>query len=438
MQNDLAFFLTRHSAGQTALLVHIEFTTLAVDANLLGASEAVQAEWRELVRAAEVEIIGEEMVRRDKPDPHTFLGSGKAEQIKQHIVVHPVERVLINAALSPTQERNLENIFGCRVMDRTGLILEIFAKRARTFEGKLQVELAQLRYLKTRLVGTWTHLERQRGGIGLRSGAGETQLEVDRRIVATRIKYVQERLEKVTQQRALQRRTRRRQKRPVVALVGYTNAGKSTLFNRLTEAEVYVADQLFATLDPTVRPVQLPGAGTVMLADTVGFIRNLPHDLVAAFRATLEEVCYADLLLHVIDVTSEERAVLQAAVQDVLTEIEANHVPILEVYNKIDCVPHLSPRIDCNDMGKPIRVWCSAQTGQGIAELHRAIAACCGVEMHEQLLLLLPSQGDARAALYAENAVVSETIDDMGAFHLKIKMPRWRWDLWCHRFLPTE
>ncbi|HAO31997.1 MAG TPA: GTPase HflX, partial [Candidatus Competibacteraceae bacterium] len=272
---------------------------------------------------------------RQAPDPRLFAGSGKAEEIRAAIQQNGAELAIFDHALSPGQERNLEAFLQCRVVDRTGLILDIFAQRARSFEGKLQVELAQLRHWSTRLVRGWTHLERQRGGIGLR-GPGETQLETDRRLLADRIRQIRLRLERVERQREQGRRARRKADLPTVSVVGYTNAGKSTLFNALTQAEVYAADQLFATLDPTLRRLELPGAEPVVLADTVGFISHLPHELVAAFRSTLRETCEASLLLHIIDASHPDRNAVIAQVETVLEEIGARSVPRLQVFNKID------------------------------------------------------------------------------------------------------
>ena len=292
--------------------------------------------------------------KRERPDVATFLGKGKAEELRDLVTSAQVEVVIVNHDLSPAQERNLEKIVSCRVLDRNGLILDIFAQRARSHEGKLQVELAQLEHLSTRLVRGWTHLERQRGGIGLR-GPGETQLETDRRLLRERVKSLTRRLEKVRAQRQSRRKARHRIPIPTVSLVGYTNAGKSTLFNRLTGAGVYVADQLFATLDPTMRHVSLAGNAEAILADTVGFIRHLPHQLVEAFKSTLEEVAEADLLLHVVDGSSPERREQIEQVQKVLQEIEADHIPQITVFNKIDLTGE-SPRLERDETGRVTRV----------------------------------------------------------------------------------
>lgn len=337
------------------------------------------AEFKELASAAGLVTVTLVQAKRQAPDAKYFMGSGKAEEVLALVKENGVKQVLLNHTLSPSQKRNLEKLLECQVIDRTELILHIFALRARTFEGKLQVELAQLQYMSTRLVRGWTHLERQKGGIGLRGGPGETQLEVDRRLLRDRIKSITQRLEKVKQQRGLGRRARQRSQIPSVSLIGYTNAGKSTLFNRLTRADVYVANQLFATLDPTLRRVNLPTLGTVILADTVGFIRDLPHDLVNAFHATLEETLQADLLLHVIDGHNPEREQYIAEVQKVLQQIGAEQVPQLQVFNKLDLLPDQSPRIDRNGEGQPIRVWLSAESGAGLDLLQQALAELLGV-----------------------------------------------------------
>jgi GTP-binding protein HflX len=317
----------RPDSGERAVLVHVNFPSENDQEDL--------QEFIELVRSAGADPIAVITATRATPEPRLFVGQGKADEILAAVQTHQADVVIFNHALRPSQERNLERLLSCRVLARTGLILDIFAQRARSFEGKLQVELAQLRHLSTRLVRGWTHLERQKGGIGLR-GPGETQLESDRRMINARIKMINKRLDKVERQREQGRRARSRAEVPTVSVVGYTNAGKSTLFNVLTGAHVYAADQLFATLDPTLRRLELPGIGPLVLADTVGFIRHLPHDLVAAFRATLEETCQADLLLHVIDAHDPERRAHIEQVNAVLREIGADDIPQLCVYNKVD------------------------------------------------------------------------------------------------------
>jgi GTP-binding protein HflX len=330
-----------------------------------------QQEFCQLAASAGADVRAIVKGRRLRPDPATFAGRGKVEEIAEAIAAAEASVALFNHDLSPVQERNLERRINCRVVDRTSLILDIFARRARSHEGKLQVELAQLEHLATRLVRGWTHLERQKGGIGLR-GPGETQLETDRRLLARRVKTLKEKLERVRYQRAVQRRARERSKLLAVSLVGYTNAGKSTLFNRLTRADAYAANQLFATLDTTTRRVHMDGASAVVLSDTVGFIRRLPHSLVAAFRATLEETARADLLLHVVDAGSADRGAQIEAVNVVLNEIGANSIPQVLVYNKID-LTHASARVERDEYGRIRGVWMSAVTGDGLGLLRLAL-----------------------------------------------------------------
>jgi len=318
-------------------------------------------------------VVAREVIkgRRERPDSAYYAGKGKVDQIADAVAATQSQVVVFNHELSPVQERNLEKRLACRVIDRTSLILDIFAQRARSFEGKLQVELAQLEHLATRLVRGWTHLERQKGGIGMR-GPGETQLETDRRLLAKRVKVLKEKLAKVEAQRAVQRRSRNRAHLLSVSLVGYTNAGKSTLFNRLTRGDAYAADQLFATLDTTTRKVHTGGAAGVVLSDTVGFIRRLPHMLVAAFRATLEETVHADVLLHVVDASSADRDAQIEAVNLVLKEIGADTIPQILIYNKIDLTP-FPPQVEADEYGKITRVWISAGAGQGLDLLRNAL-----------------------------------------------------------------
>ena len=365
-------------------------------------------EFELLARSAGAEVVGIVSGRRVRPDARYYVGSGKAQEIADLVQSMKAGLVLFNHELSPSQERNLEKLLQCRVLDRTGLILDIFAQRARTHEGKLQVELAQLRHLSTRLVRGWTHLERQKGGIGLR-GPGETQLESDRRLIGGRIKKLLERLEKVQQQRQQGRTTRDRGGVPTVSLVGYTNAGKSTLFNAITGADIYTADQLFATLDPTLRKLTGgPIRDEVVIADTVGFIRDLPHDVVAAFRATLEETRQAALLLHVIDASDPERGERRQQVQRVLEEIGADERPQLEVMNKIDLCEALEPRVDRDAAGRPVRVWISAHSGAGLEDLLGAVAELTG-ELRRSFSVCLPPQAAAlRARLYELQVVDAE------------------------------
>ena len=403
----------RPATGERAVLVHVDFN------NREDAEDP--HEFEELVVSAGGLPVAFLTGRRAAPDPQIFIGIGKLEEIRQAVAEHEAELVLFNHALRPSQERNLERELKCRVLDRTGLILDIFAQRARTYEGKLQVELAQLQHMSTRLVRGWTHLERQKGGIGLR-GPGETQLETDRRLLRERIKAINARLEKVRVQRKQAGRARQRAELPAISLVGYTNAGKSTLFNAITQADVYAADQLFATLDPTLRRVSIPELGPVLLADTVGFIRHLPHKLVEAFRATLEQVTDADLLLHVIDCAAEERDANIAHVVDVLEEIDADEVPRLDVFNKID-LPDMAPRIDRDEQGLPVRVWVSARERRGLEIIPQAIAELLGRDVIAGDLVLDPAKGRLRARLYAAGAVISEAQREDGSALLSIKMP---------------
>jgi GTP-binding protein HflX len=411
-------FFDRPESGERAVLVHLNL-----------ASEAEREdprEFEELVLSAGGDPAAFIVGVRDAPHPRTFVGSGKLQEIKDEVALHEAEIVMFNHALSPSQERNLEAELCCRVLDRTGLILDIFAQRARTHEGKLQVELAQLQHMATRLVRGWTHLERQKGGIGLR-GPGETQLETDRRLLRVRIKSITARLDKVRKQRDQGRRSRRRAEVPTVSLVGYTNAGKSTLFNRMTDSKVYAADKLFATLDPTLRRLELENVGPVILADTVGFIAHLPHKLVDAFKATLEETLNANLLLHVIDAASAEREDNMFQVQEVLAEIGADEIPQLQVFNKLDLLEQ-SPRIDRNADGVPERVWLSAATGDGVELLVQAVAELVGQDMVNEELDLAPDQGGLRAALYRLGAVETEDYGEDGVAHLSVRLPRADWN----------
>jgi len=354
---------------ETAILVHVAVSA-SVHSHHFSQEDLV--EFKELVSSAGVEEKSLVIAPSRHPSSKYYIGSGKAQEIQLLVAHHQPSVVILNTAITASQERNLEKLFNCRVVDRTGLILDIFAKRAQTFEGKLQVELAQLNYLSTRLVRGWTHLERQKGGIGLR-GPGETQLETDRRLIRGRIKTLEKRLEKVGIARDQNRRSRKRADIPTIALVGYTNAGKSTLFNRLTQSTAYVADKLFATLDPTIRRYRFDSGLNVVFADTVGFIKQLPHDLVAAFRATLLETREASLLLHVIDIHSALAQDHIANVNEVLKEISADNIVQIEVYNKIDLMPGLLPHIEVNAELCPAKVWISAEKNMGIDILKQAI-----------------------------------------------------------------
>ncbi len=408
-------FFERHEGGERAILVHLE----GQDSE---ASEDPQ-EFQELAMSAGADMVAFFSVPSSRLTAKFLIGSGKVEELRDHVKAAEADLVIFNHTLTPSQERNLERAFECRVLDRTGLILDIFAQRARTHEGKLQVELAQLDHMSTRLVRGWTHLERQKGGIGLR-GPGETQLETDRRLLRVRIRQIKQKLDKVRSQREQARRGRRRADIPSVSLVGYTNAGKSTLFNALTTSEVYAADQLFATLDPTLRRLQLDDLGPVVLADTVGFIRHLPHKLVEAFRATLEESSNSDLLLHVIDAHEPERMAQIEQVQNVLREIGAHELPMLEVYNKLDLLEGVEPQIQRDGDGKPLRVWLSARDGRGLELLRQAVAELLGEDLFVATLQLSQRLGRLRAQLFALGAVQGEVHDEQGNSLLSVRLPR--------------
>lgn len=403
----------RPRSGDRALLVRLGVGSPAAEEEL--------SEFRSLVHSAGAEDLALIGGTRRTPDARLFVGSGKAEEIRQQVEALKADVVIFDHALTPSQERNLEALLKCRVLDRTGLILDIFAQRARTFEGKLQVELAQLKHLSTRLVRGWTHLERQKGGIGLR-GPGETQLETDRRLIGVRIKNLNARLDKVLTQRETTRQDRKRQGIPTVALVGYTNAGKSTLFNRLTGAAAYAADQLFATLDPTLRRIELPDARFALLADTVGFVRELPHELVAAFRSTLQEAREATLLLHVVDAADPERTERIAQVNAVLEEVGAGGLPQIEIFNKCDLIEE-PVRVENDEQGQARRIWLSARTGEGTELLVAAMGRFLGPSIAHCRLQLTPALGRARARLYAVGAVRRETVLDSGDIELQVSMP---------------
>ncbi len=402
----------RAEIGQRAILVHMDVYDESHREDL--------SEFRELVLSSGAQILAITTSSRNRPDPKYFIGSGKAREIHELVKQHDADLVLFNHALQASQERNLEELIECRVLDRTGLILDIFAQRARTFEGKLQVELAQLKHLSTRLVRGWTHLERQKGGIGLR-GPGETQLETDRRLLGIRIKQINRRLGKVRKQREQGRQSRLKAEVPTVSLVGYTNAGKSSLFNSLTDDKVYVRDQLFATLDPTLRRLQMTKNVAVILADTVGFIRHLPHDLVDAFRSTLQETADAQLLLHIIDSSDENRLANMAEVESVLEQIGADNVPVIQVMNKID-LTGTRPEVDRDDRGQVKRIWLSAQSGAGIELLKQTLIERFRQETIDGSLCLPPQQARMRARLFEAGAVKDETIDEQGYFHLTVSI----------------
>lgn len=410
----MSLFFDRPDFGERALLVHLKLNSESEPEDV--------GEFEELVRSAGGDIV--DLVRGSRSSPHAkfFVGTGKLEEISEIVKRESAQLIIFNHNLSPSQERNLEAHLQCRVLDRTGLILDIFAMRARTHEGKLQVELAQLQHLSSRLVRGWTHLERQKGGIGMR-GPGETQLESDRRMVRDRIKSIKKRLEKVRIQRDQGRQSRLKSDTPTVSLVGYTNAGKSTLFNLITESDVYAADQLFATLDPTMRRLDIPEQGPIIFADTVGFISHLPHRLINAFRATLEEAAAANVLLHVVDASVEDRSVNIDRVNDVLKEIGAHELPTLLVYNKIDLMDEPLAKIERDQDGKPVAVWLSALTGEGTDLLLEAVAEYLPRKMVHTKLKIKPDQGAFRAALYSYKAVLNETYNDQGDVNLEIQLP---------------
>jgi GTP-binding protein HflX len=377
-------------------------------------------EFQALAASAGTRVVAVMLANRARPDPKYFVGSGKADEIRQVAEAQDAAIVLIDQTLSPSQERNLEKLTNRRVLDRNGLILDIFSQRARSFEGKLQVELAQLSHLSTRLVRGWTHLERQKGGIGLR-GPGETQLETDRRLIGKRIKTLRSRLEKLAQQRDTGRHVRREVPVPTVALVGYTNAGKSTLFNALTGSSTYVADQLFATLDPTVRQLKLQEVGEVVLADTVGFVRDLPHELVAAFRSTLQEAREADLLLHVVDASDPLRQERIEQVRGVLRGIGAGELPELLVFNKIDLLEEPARVLDDAD-GLPAQAWISAAADDGLDGLRAAIARAVRPNQVRRTLHVDLCAGAVRSLLYQRNAIREERQLDDGSWEIDVEI----------------
>ena len=399
----------RPQTGERAILVHPEFGK--------SPDPATVEEFRMLAESAGAQEIEQIVYSRPKGDPRFLLGHGKIEELASIVSAQSIELILFNYGLSPSQERNIERACKCRVLDRTGLILDIFAQRARSYEGKLQVELAQLKFISTRLVRGWTHLERQKGGIGLR-GPGETQLETDRRLLAQRVKHLEKRLLKVRKQRNQGRQARKRNAIPTVALVGYTNAGKSTVFNQLTTANVYQADQLFATLDPTLRKYTLSKNQHIVLADTVGFIQNLPHDLVEAFHATLQETCEADLLLHVVDASCEQRNEHIEHVNEVLKQIGADTCQQLLIFNKIDLCQQM-PHIDMGTDNNIKRVWISALKNQGLHLLHSALQQKFAHQRTRIKLRLPLERAELRTQLYEQDAVLKETFDPKGVWEIE-------------------
>ena len=402
--------------GERTVLVHIELNSTRYAPNSLD-------EFKQLALSSGLNIVDTITVKRNFTKAQFFIGTGKVDELTDIVSEHEIDLVIFSLELSPSQERNLEKALKCQVMDRTGLILDIFALRASSFEGKLQVELAQLRHLSTRLVRGWTHLERQKGGIGLR-GPGETQLETDKRLISIRIKNINKRLEKVHKQHDLGRKSRLKNELPMISLVGYTNAGKSTLFNRLTNANVYADDKLFATLDSTIRRVILPAAGEAVIADTVGFIRDLPHELVEAFKSTLEETRQANVLLHVVDASDANNRDKIEQVEGIIEQIDAQNIPSIIVMNKIDEIGDFSPRVDKDNDGKIYRVWLSAHSGEGIDLIYKALSQSLSGMMTYARIQLDVQSAFIRSEIHKVGFIEKEIMNEFGQWLLEINVTR--------------
>ena len=400
--------------GERTILVYIELTTGKQIPNSLD-------EFKQLAESSGLDIIDTVQVKLSFTKAQFFIGTGKVDELALIVDDKKIDLVVFSLALSPSQERNLEKVLKCQVLDRTGLILDIFALRASSFEGKLQVELAQLRHLSSRLVRGWTHLERQKGGIGLR-GPGETQLETDKRLISIRIKNINKRLHKVHKQHDLGRKARIKNELPMISLAGYTNAGKSSLFNRLTKSEVYADDKLFATLDSTIRRVILPAAGEAVIADTVGFIQDLPHELVEAFKSTLEETRQANVLLHVVDASDINNRDKIDQVQDIIEQIEAQDIPSIIVMNKIDEISGFSPRLDKDDQGNIYRVWLSANTGEGIDLLYKALSQSLSGMMTFARIKLDVQSAYIRSEIHKVGFIQKEIMNEFGQWLLEINV----------------
>ena len=402
--------------GERTVLIHVELNSRRHTPNSLG-------EFKQLALSSGLNIVDTITVKRNFTKAQFFIGTGKVDELTDIVSEHEIDLVIFSLELSPSQERNLEKALKCQVMDRTGLILDIFALRASSFEGKLQVELAQLRHLSTRLVRGWTHLERQKGGIGLR-GPGETQLETDKRLISIRIKNINKRLAKVHKQHDLGRKSRLKKELPMISLVGYTNAGKSTLFNRLTNANVYADDKLFATLDSTIRRVILPAAGEAVIADTVGFIRDLPHELVEAFKSTLEETRQANVLLHVVDASDANNRDKIEQVEDIIEQIDAQNIPSIIVMNKIDEIGDFSPRVDKDNDGNIYRVWLSAHSGEGIDLIYKALSQSLSGMMTCARIQLDVQSAFIRSEIHKIGFIEKEIMNEFGQWLLEINVTR--------------